>query len=117
MNRAALTRLRQRIEVLRCPVCNRLAVEPEPLVPSKNLYPDATNEELHELHSIFANAAERKVEVAPVLCQKCRRPPIVDRLELDHLSDDELNRLVDILERIKGRNPLADEAKGETPVY
>ena len=117
MNRAALTRLRQRIDVLRCPVCNRLAIGPELPVPSKDRYPDATTEELQEILSIFANAAERKVEVAPKLCQKCHRPPIVDRLELTHLSDDELNRLVEIFEGIQGRNPLTDEAKGETPVY
>ena len=117
MNRAALTRLRQRIEVLRCPVCNRLAIEPEPLVPSKNLYPNATTEELHELHSLFAIADERKVEVAPALCQKCHRPPIVDRLELTHLSDDELNRLVEIFEGIRERDALLRGTKGETPVY
>ena len=117
MNRAALTRLRQRIDVLRCPVCNRLAVEPEPLVPSKNLYPNATTEELLELHSLFANAAERKVEVAPRLCQKCHRPPIVDRLQLDHLSDDELNRIQQIFQGIHERDASSNDAKGETPVY
>ena len=92
MNRAALTRLRQRIEVLRCPACNRLAVEPEPPVPAKDHF-SATTEELQEILSIFANAAERKVEVAPALCQKCRRPSVANRLELTHLSDDELRRL------------------------
>ena len=100
MNRAALTRLRQRIEVLRCPVCNRLAVEPEPPVPAKDNF-SATTEELQEILSIFANAAERKVEVAPALCQKCRRPPIANRLELTHLSDDGLRRLQEIASGIR----------------
>ena len=104
MNRAALTRLRQRIEVLRCPACNRLAIEPEPPVPSKDRYPDATNEELHEILSIFAIADLRKVEVAPKLCQKCHRPPIVDRLELTHLSDDELRRFIEIFQGIRERD-------------
>ena len=107
MNRAALTRLRNRINVLRCPSCNRLAIEPEPPVSATDNFRDATNEELQELHSIFANAAERKVEVAPRLCQKCHRPPIVDRLQLDHLSDDELNRFLEILERIHERSESA----------
>jgi len=115
MNRAASTRLRNRIEVLRCPVCNRLAVEPEPPVPSKDNFP-ATSEELQEIHSIFANAAERKVEVAPALCEKCRRP-LVQRQSLEQLTDDELRRLQEILTRIHDRNPLLNEAKGETPVY
>lgn len=112
MNRAALTRLRQRIEVLRCPMCNRLALEPESPVPATDNLRGATTDELHELHSLFAIANERKVEIVPALCQKCHRPPVASRLELNHLSDDELNRLVDILERIKGRDSLANGTEG-----
>ena len=52
MNRAALTRLRQRIEVLRCPMCNRLAVEPEPPVPAKDNF-RASQETISIRYAIF----------------------------------------------------------------
>jgi len=102
MNRAASTRLRNRIEVLRCPVCNRLAVEPEPPVPSKDNFP-ATSEELQEIHSIFANAAERKVEVAPALCEKCRRP-LVQGQSLEQLTEG----LIPLVRAFPRQNPVSD---------
>ena len=62
MNRAALTRLRQRIEVLRCPVClvvGRYVPEPQKPV-GDDPFDHATEEERAEVSAILAAMNARK---------------------------------------------------------
>lgn len=75
MNRAALTRLRQRIDVLRCPVCRAVGrYVPEQQKPvGDDPFEHATEEERAEVSAILAAMNARQGNV-PTECRGCGRP-------------------------------------------
>lgn len=104
MNRAALTRLRNRIDVLRCPVCRVVGrYVPEPQKPvGDDPYEHTTDEECIELSAIFAAMHARQGNV-PTECRGCGRPAKLDTL-IAHGTDEELHRLQEILHGLNERS-------------
>ena len=104
MNRAALTRLRQRIDVLRCPVCRVVGrYVPEPQKPvCDDPYEHTTDEECIELSAIFAAMHVRQGNV-PTECRGCGRPAKPDTL-IAHGTSDEVHRLHDLLISLSERS-------------
>lgn len=110
MNRAALTRLRQRIDVLRCPVCRVVGrYVPEPQKPVvDDPFEHATEEERVEVTEIL-NAMHARQGNEPTECRGCGRPAKLDTL-IAHGTDDELHRLQDLLSSLKERSESAEIA-------
>ena len=97
MNRAALTRLRNRIDVLRCTVCRtvgRYVPEPQKSV-RDDPFEHATEEERVEVTEIL-NAMHGRQGNVPTECRGCGRPAKPDTL-IAHGTSDEVHRLHEIL--------------------
>ena len=108
MNRAALTRLRNRIDVLRCPVCRvvgRYVPEPQKSV-RDDPFEHATEEERVEVSSILAAMNARQGNV-PTECRGCRRPAKPDTL-IAHGTNEEVHRLHDLLISLSERSESAE---------
>ncbi len=107
MNRAALTRLRNRIDVLRCPVCRvvgRYVPEPQKSV-GDDPFEHATEEERVEVSAILAAMHARQGNV-PTECRGCGRPAKPDAL-IAHGTSDEVHRLHEILSSLNERSEVS----------
>ena len=108
MNRAALTRLRNRIDVLRCPVCRVVGrYVPEPRKPVRDdPFEHATEEERVEVTAIL-NAMHARQGNEPTECRGCGRPAKPDTL-IAHGTSDEVHRLHDLLCSLNERSEAAE---------
>lgn len=111
MNRAALTRLRNRIDVLRCPVCRVVGrYVPEPQKPvGDDPFEHATEEERAEVSEIL-NAMHARQGNVPTECRGCGRPANPNTL-IAHGTSDEVHRLHDLLSSLNERSEASPTAR------
>ena len=104
MNRAALTRLRQRIDVLRCPVCRVVGrYVPEPQKPvGDDPFDHATVEERAEVLAIL-DAMTARQGTSPTACRGCGRPAKPDTL-IANGTNEEIHRLHDLFSSLNERS-------------
>ena len=104
MNRAAITCLRQRIDVLRCPVCHVVGrYVPEPQKPvGDDPFEHATEEERVKVTEIL-NAMHARQGNLPTECRGCGRPANSDTL-IANGTHEEIHRLHDLLSSLNERS-------------